>query len=262
MPDEFETLLTQQSDDNGLLAEAKQYILNLPSSKRVRPLFLFACGKLLNVPESKLINLACAVELIHTASLLHDDIVDKTNIRRLSPSVNMKFGNGIAVLAGDQLFSKAILLLSETDNAKDNLKAAAQTIYEMSNAAALEVNHNNSMLTNEKLLFIIDGKTGSLFSLCGKLAGLAASDYTAADELSTVGSLIGRMFQINDDIDDTEEDIKSRIQTIPLNFGLRIAKNEVEKSYSEVLKILNHYKGHKIYPEVLAIVQKITRKST
>src|SRR5680860_46177 len=107
-------------------------------------------------------------QLIHTASLLHDDIVDKASVRRLLPSVNIKFGDNIAVLAGDQLFSKAILLLSETDNAKDNLKAAAQTIFDMSNAAALESSHNGNKLTNEQLLSVIDGKTGSLFALCGR----------------------------------------------------------------------------------------------
>jgi len=260
MPDEFETLLTEKLDDD-VLAEAKQYILNLPTSKRVRPRFLFACGQLLDVPKSKLIDLSCAVELMHTASLLHDDIVDQASVRRSSPSVNAKFGDDIALLAGDQLFASAILLLSDTDNAKDNLKAAAQTIFDMSGAAALEASRDDTKLTHEQLLSVVDGKTGSLFALCGRLAGLAINDNIAADRLAAVGDLIGRTFQINDDVDDIQEDMNSKIQTIPINFGAQIAKNEAEKSYNEALNIIDCYKSHKAYSEVLAVIQKIARKS-
>jgi len=261
MPDEFETILTQELNSDGLLNEAKQYILNLSASKRVRPRFLFACGQLLEVPKSKLINLACAVELIHTASLLHDDIVDQTRVRRSSTSVNTKFGDGIALLAGDQLFSKAILILSDTDRAVDNLKAAAQTIYDMSNAAAFEVNQD-VRLTNKQLLSIVDGKTGSLFVLCGKLAGLASNNDIAADKFASIGNLLGRIFQINDDIDDIKEDTKNKIQTIPRNFGVKIATNEAERFYDEMINVLSDYKNHKFYSEILSIVQIITRKNT
>ena len=256
MLDKFEIILAKQLDGNDLLSEAKKHLFKSKNAKRVRPRFLFACGKLLNIPEPKLFKMACAVELIHTASLLHDDIVDNAMKRRKLPSVNAKFGNNMALLAGDQLLARALLLLADTPQSQKSVKAAAKTLLKMSDAVALEENlRNKKPGTNEQLLSIADGKTGALFALCGSLAGYTANDNIAAEKLSQVGNLLGRIFQINDDIDDLKEDKEDKTQTLPQIFGTKVTIDEIEKSHDKILKIIkNNFETNSKFIESLNIL--------
>ena len=260
MLDKFEIMLAQQLEGNELLSEAKKHLFKSKNAKRVRPRFLFACGKLLDIPESKLFSMACAVELIHTASLLHDDVVDNATKRRKLPSVNAKFGNNTALLAGDQLLARALLLLADSRQPQKSIKTAAETLLKMSDAVALEENlRGKKPATYEQILSITDGKTGALFALCGSLAGFAANDDTAAKKLSEVGNLLGRIFQINDDIDDLKEDKKDKTQTIPRLFEIQIAKNEINRSFDKLSDITDIYNKHKTFPEFTVIMQELTR---
>src|SRR6202012_3025184 len=102
----FNDLLMGQITSEGLIAKAERHLLDAPKAKRVRPRFLLACGTLLGISASDLQEVAAAVEIMHTATLLHYDIIDKANERRGLPSTNAQYGNPIALLAGDWLFSR------------------------------------------------------------------------------------------------------------------------------------------------------------
>lgn len=260
MLDKFEVMFAKQLNGNNLLSEAKQHLFKSKTAKRIRPRFLFACGQLLDIPESKLLKIACAVELIHTASLLHDDVVDDATKRRKLPSVNAKFGNNIALLTGDQFLAQALLLITDSPEPQKSVKAAAETLLKMSNAVALEENLRNKKTSNYKqLISIVDGKTGALFALCGSLAGFVANDDIAVSKLSTIGNLLGRIFQINDDIDDMKEDKKDKTQTIPQIFGVQTALDEIDQSFNKILKLLAIYKNHKAFPIFMATIKEIAR---
>ena len=259
MLDKFEIMLAKQLEGNDLLSEAKKHLFKSKNAKRVRPQFLFACGRLLDISESKLLKLACAVELIHTASLLHDDVVDNAMKRRKLPSANAKFGNNTALLAGDQLLARALLLLADSPKAQKSVKAAADTLLKMSDAVALEESlRNKKPGTYRQLLSIADGKTGALFALCGSLAGFAANDNIAAEKLSEIGNLLGRMFQINDDINDLKEDKKDKTQTLPLIFGTTVVIDRINKSYYKLLEITkDNYNSNS---EFIRTINKLIRK--
>jgi len=250
MLDNLNTMLSDQLNGSGLLIEAERHIIKSDEAKLIRPKFLFACGKLLNVPENKLTKLACAVELIHSASLLHDDIVDQAKTRRLLQSVNSKFGDSIAVLAGDQLLARALLIISDIENPQKSIKATAKALLVMSDAVSLEIYNKDQELINlEQLLSIIDGKTGELFSLCGKLVGFAADNDTVAERLGNIGILLGRIFQMKDDIKDINEDKYSGIKTLPIEFGTKITEKEIDKSYYNAHKLIKSFSNYENFSE-------------
>lgn len=261
MLDKFEVMIARQLSENNLLSDARHHLFNSKTAKHARPKFIFACGQLLGVPESKLLKIACAVELIHTASLLHDDVVDNATKRRGLPSVNAKFGNNTALLAGDQLLARALLILSDSPQSQKSIKAAAKTLLKMSNAVALEDSlRDKNPGTYEQILSIADGKTGALFALCGSLVGFAVDDNMAAKKLSNAGNLIGRIFQINDDIDDAIEDKKDSTQTIPQIFGISMAEDETNSSFSKMLKIIKFYENNKNFANFKEVIYKLTSK--
>lgn len=260
MLDDLNIMLSEQLNGCGPLIEAERHILRSNKAKLIRPRFLFACGNLLNIPESKLMKLACAVELIHSASLLHDDIVDQAKTRRSLQSVNSKFGNSTALLAGDQLLARALLLIADTKNPEKLIRAAAKTLLIMSDAASLEIStKNQKSIGYEQILSITDGKTGELFSLCGQLAGFAANDDMAAEKLGSIGKLIGRTFQIKDDIKDINEDKLCNIHTLPITFGVEVALEESNKSYNKALKLTESYDNNKNFPKFSEIIDEIAQ---
>lgn len=256
MLDDLNIMLSEQLNGSGVLIEAERHILKSNEAKLIRPRFLFACGKLLNVPENKLLKLACAVELIHNASLLHDDIVDQAKTRRSLQSVNSKFGDGTALLAGDQLLARALLLIADMENSEKSIKATAKTLLDMSDAASLEINNKDQKsISYEEILSITDGKTGELFSLCGQLAGFAANDDIAAERLGSIGMLLGRIFQIKDDIRDINEDSRCNINTLPIVFGTEITLKEANKAHDQALELAKTYDNNKAFPEFLELIE-------
>ncbi len=252
--------MAEQITGHGLLSKAERHLLGSSAAKRVRPRFLFACGRLLDLPETTLWDAACAVELTHTASLIHDDIVDRTLQRRTLLSVNVAFGYGGAVLAGDKLLTRALVLLTGTPRPADAVRVAAKAVAAMSDATAREVELRGSTSTTyDEVISVTDGKTGALFSLCGSLAGLAANNDAAIERLGSAGGLLGRVFQINDDIDDMEEDAKDGIPTLPQVVGIEEARNEANRSFNEALSVLEPYSHHQAYPSLITDVRKLAR---
>ena len=212
----------QPKPDDTLLLAARH--LCLKAGKRARPMLLKIFGDTLGVPESKLIDAAVAAELIHAASLLHDDVVDNGMFRRGKPTVNARWGNIVAVMSGDLLLSGALLKLSLFDPRIS--QAALATVSEMTRAAMDEVQaRGNLELGLDALKAIGEGKTGSLFGFCGKAAALVAGDEEAARRFDAFGRRIGVAFQMADDIRDisgTDEgkpqyaDLQSRTPNLPV----------------------------------------------
>ncbi len=259
MIDSFEVFLRQQIPEGERFSSVEKQLLQ-SGAKHVRPQFLLASGRLLGAPEERLVRLAAAVELIHTATLLHDDVVDKADERRGGPSVNAVHGNGIAVLGGDRLFARALVLLADDGSDGQAMKLACHTILGMTDAVALELElHTKSSIAQDDLLAVIYGKTGALFELSGMLAGVAANDPSAGQLLGRVGASIGRIFQLNDDIEDVEEDAENDILTLPQLVGVSATKEVIEKTRQDLLDTLQPFEASESYKEFLALIHKITR---
>jgi heptaprenyl diphosphate synthase len=200
---------------DGLLGAAAAHLVGAPAAKRARPRLLLAFAELAGArPSSKLVAAAAAVELIHTASLLHDDVVDEADERRGRPSANARYGNSAAVLAGDAILARALGLLAFDPRA---VAAAIDVVAAMSDAAVREVEVRGvadlPVLEHKK---ICDGKTAALFGLCGTLAGLLVDDLDAAARFCGAARALGLAFQIADDAGDVEDDLRERTPTHPI----------------------------------------------
>jgi heptaprenyl diphosphate synthase len=203
--------------------------LVLPGGKRARPLLVRIFGDTVGVSSDRLIDAAVAAELIHNASLLHDDVVDAGMFRRGKPTVNARWGNTVAVMSGDLMLAGALLRLARTNPVL--CEAALKVIAEMTRAAIAEVEARGNLdLTLEQLRAIAEGKTGSLFGFCGLAAATLADNPEAAARFDAFGRRIGIAFQMADDIRDvtgTDEgkpqyaDLASRTPNLPIVLALR-----------------------------------------
>jgi geranylgeranyl pyrophosphate synthase len=205
------------------LVQAARHLC-LGGGKRARPMLMKIFGDTLGVPDAKLVDAAVSAELIHAASLLHDDVVDNGMFRRGKPTVNTRWGNIVAVMSGDLLLSGALLALSRVDARLTS--SALATVQEMTRAAIDEVQaRGNLELTLPQLTKIGEGKTGSLFGWCGLAAATVAGNDEAARRFDAFGRRIGVAFQMADDIRDitgTDEgkpqyaDLSSRTLNLPV----------------------------------------------
>lgn len=239
MHSEFQQQLIQYITSTSTLGDAERHLLDTEKAKFVRPAFVFACGKVIGLTSDQLLNEASAVELMHTGTLLHDDIIDEATERRGKESVNAKYGSKLAILGGDALFAQSLALLLNTPQPEKAVSIAASTLTNITEAVAAEIDtYRSKKATKEQLLEIVDGKTGALFALCGHLVGLAGGNATAAEQFSRIGMLIGQVFQINDDIDDLEEDKRSNVLTIPLLLGEEAARSHVDALIADIRSIV------------------------
>ena len=200
----------------GILVEAVASLVGARSAKRVRPRLVIAFGDLagVNLDDSRLVDAACAVELIHSASLLHDDVVDEAGERRGIPTANARYGNHAAVLAGDHVLAGALRRLAFDARA---MHAAVDAVLAMSAAAVCEIEVRGRLDVDERLLTSVAvGKTGALFGLCGRLAGILAGDDALARTFEQVGVDLGLAFQLADDAADLADDFAARAPSIPL----------------------------------------------
>ncbi|MDI6786601.1 MAG: polyprenyl synthetase family protein [bacterium] len=171
------------------------------SGKKLRPLLVLISASINGKENSERDTcLAAAVELIHTATLIHDDVVDGAHMRRFKPTLNYELGNSISVISGDYLFSKAILLL--TDNAEKRvLKIMAQAISKVCEGEMIQQQKQfNDKMSQEEYLEIIEKKTASLISACCKSGiSLGSDNEIIIKALENYGLNIGMAFQIVDD---------------------------------------------------------------
>jgi geranylgeranyl pyrophosphate synthase len=203
---------------DGLLGAAAAHLTNASSAKRARPRLLMAFTRLAggSVEDERVVHAAVAVELLHTASLMHDDVIDEANERRTQPSTNARFGNSAAVLAGDVVLTRALALLAFDARAT---QAAIEAVTRMSAAAVREIEVRRQLdVTIADALAIAFGKTGALFGLCGRLAvvGNERAPPAVASALEAAGRAFGVAFQVADDISDLEQDVREGTPTAPL----------------------------------------------
>ncbi len=248
-----------------LLNRITHYIVNR-KGKQMRPMFVFLTAKLLNKGEvnERTYRGASVIELIHTATLVHDDVVDESNKRRGFFSINALWKNKIAVLVGDYLLSKG-LLLSIDHGDFDLLKIISVAVREMSEGELLQIEKARRLdITEEVYYDIIRQKTATLIAACCSLG--ACSVKPESDDVETFrkfGELCGMAFQIKDDLFDyggekigkpTGIDIKEQKMTLPLIYALN---NCTKKEKSWVINsVKNHNKDKKRVKEVITFVKE------
>lgn len=216
--------------ENQLLLDVYDFVRKT-SGKQMRPILTLLSAKLCGEINRGTIQCAKAVELLHTASLVHDDIVDDTLERRGNPSVNARWSNKIAVFAGDYLFSKSLNCAISTADLRI-LKSIADIGNELTDGELLQlVTTQLSKTTEEHYYQIIQKKTAQLFASCCEVGALSsnASD-DAISHLKNYGMYLGISFQIKDDIFDyfddiqigkpTGNDIRDGKVTLPLIYAL------------------------------------------
>lgn len=186
------------TDDTSLLAQLEQHI-TARMGKMLRPqLLLLAADTLGQADTPRTTLLAVAVEMLHNASLLHDDVIDHDDLRRGQPSANARFGNTAAVLAGDYLLAQVMTILHEV-NDRDAALLVNRTVTTMVQAELLQLQTTNSaslIPDSSTYLRIIDGKTASLFACACALGNPLYYNF---------GLHYGRLFQLRDDIADHED---------------------------------------------------------
>ncbi|MBU8894842.1 polyprenyl synthetase family protein [Corallococcus sp. H22C18031201] len=214
------------------LMEAARHLCLGSGSKRARPMLVRLFGAAVGVEAEKLVDVAVAAELIHSASLLHDDVVDAGMFRRGRPTVNARWGNIVAVMSGDLILSTGLQRLSELDSRLT--QSALSVVAEMTRAAIAEVEARGDLdLPMSRLRFIAEGKTGSLFGWCGNAAATLGMAPDAVARFDGFGRHLGVAFQIADDIRDIlgtdvgkprYADVHSRTPSMPIL--LAVAKDE------------------------------------
>ncbi len=239
-----------------LLNVIVHYILK-QRGKRIRPTLVFLSAKLVGDINESTFHAASLVELLHTATLVHDDVVDESNMRRGFPSINAIWGNKVAVLLGDFLLAQGLLLSLQHKEYKF-LHITSEAVRRMSEGELLEIQSSRSNNFDEETYFkIISDKTASLISACCELgAASAVDDEVVIEKLKKFGENLGIAFQLRDDLLDylgssnitgkpIGADIKDGKITLPLIYAL---KNSPGKESRYVMKIIkNEPRGKDIF---------------
>ena len=241
------------------------YIVNR-KGKQMRPMFVFLTAKMLNGGrvEERTYTGASIIELIHTASLVHDDVVDESYKRRGFFSINALWKNKIAVLVGDYLFSKGLLVAIDRGD-YDLLQIISNSVKSMSEGELLQIEKARLLDITEAVYYdIIRQKTATLIAACCSMG--AASIKPQSKEVAIFrkfGELCGMAFQIKDDLFDygttrigkpTGIDIKEQKMTLPLIYALNNSNGNKRKWLINSIK--NHNKNKKRVMEVIAYVKK------
>ena len=219
--------------------------------KQIRPILVLLCAKLFGEVPREAIDAAASLEMLHNASLIHDDVVDESQKRRGLPTINHLYDNRIAVLVGDYLLSKSVLL--STDNKDfDLLSVIARTIREMSEGELLQLEKARKLDITEDVYYeIIRQKTATLIAACCEVGVLSNNvDETTAKKMQEFGTYTGMAFQIKDDLFDYQTsniigkpvgiDIKEQKMTLPLIYTLKNASPENYKKYFATIKRYNN----------------------
>ena len=223
-----------------------KYILKR-KGKQIRPILVILFSKMFSTKgkvSEKTYRAANLVELIHSASLIHDDVVDDSNIRRKFLTINALWKNKISVLVGDFFLSKA-LLLSTQNKDYDLLDQVSNAVKEISEGELFQIQKSRSFkITEEEYITLITKKTASLFSCCC-LLGLISSGNEKTKNVENFGLYLGIIFQIKDDLFDyskkrigkpTKDDLKSQKITLPLIYSIKNASKADRRSMRSLLK--------------------------
>ncbi len=248
-----------------LLNRITHYIIKR-KGKQMRPMLIFLCSKLLSNGKvnDKVYRGASVIELIHTATLIHDDVVDESNKRRGFFSINAIWKNKIAVLVGDFLLSKGMLLCIDNKD-YDILDVISESVKQMSEGELLQIEKTKKLNIDEKTYFeIIEKKTASLISSCCKIAAISVTtNSNQIEKISKLGMYIGIAFQIKDDLFDYGKsrigkprgiDIKQKKLTLPLIYTLNNVEKKERKWIVNSLKKRN--KSRTLINQIISLVKE------
>ena len=247
-----------------LLDKIMHYIIKR-KGKQMRPLFVFLCAKMSNEVTDATYTAASLIELLHTATLVHDDVVDVSYQRRGFFSINALWKNKIAVLVGDYLLSRGLLVAIENEEFKV-LKIVANAVKEMSEGELLQMEKTRNLNFDESIYYdIIRQKTATLIAACCA-AGVVSSGGSdeLIEEARMFGNDVGMAFQLKDDLFDFGEgtkigkptgiDIKEKKMTLPMIYALNNAPKSDRKRMIRIIK--NHNDDSKKVNEVIEYVLK------
>lgn len=249
--------------DVALLDKITHYIIKR-KGKQMRPMFVFLTAKAIHGKvEEATYTAASLIELSHTASLVHDDVVDDANERRGVFSVNALWKNKIAVLVGDYLLAQGLLISVNTAQFQ-LLKIVSDAVKEMSEGELLQIEKARRLDITEAVYYdIIRKKTASLIaSCCAAGAASVSTDQELVERMKRFGELVGMAFQIKDDIFDygddesigkpTGNDIRERKMTLPLIYALNNSAPTIRKTLINTVK--NHNEEPKKVKEAIQLV--------
>ena len=247
--------------DVALLDKVTHYIVKR-KGKQMRPMFVFLSAKMLGQVNQSTFDAATLVELLHTATIVHDDVVDDAAERRGFFSVNALWKNKIAVLVGDYMLSR-ILLISIEKNNTELLGVISRAVREMSEGELLQIDKARKLDITEEVYFdVIKKKTASLISSCCEAGALSVGDIENRERMKMFGEYVGMAFQIKDDIFDygsstkigkpTGNDIRENKMTLPIIYALNHVEEDKKRTLMDILK--NHNDNSKKINEAIEIV--------
>jgi len=231
--------------DNPLLADVNEYIVEA-SGKKLRPILTLLSARLCGNINDSAYYAALAVELLHNASLIHDDVVDDTHERRGRSSINARWTNKVAVLSGDYMLSNSLICGTKTDNI-NILKSIARIGMELSDGELLQLTNMQKTEISEADYFkVIQKKTALLFATCAEVGAISAGvDSDKQQHLFCFGELLGLCFQIKDDIFDyysdieigkpTGNDLQDGKVTLPLIYALQNSTDEAKNNVVAII---------------------------
>ena len=258
--DSFEKKFRESvSSDIAVVDKIMHYIIKR-KGKQIRPIFVFLSAKLFGKISKSSYTAASLIELLHTATLIHDDVVDESNLRRGVFSINAVWKNKIAVLVGDFLLSKG-LLLSVKNKEYKMLEIMSSAVEQMSEGELLQMEKSRKLNISEDDYYkIIRKKTAALISACCESGAVASKQCdTVSEKMRLFGEYAGMAFQIKDDLFDYESninigkpkgiDIKDKKLTLPIIYSLnnvsynqkRSIINTIKRDYDNEEKIIELY---------------------
>lgn len=263
---EFIVLFNQSlSHDDGMLGQVLQHIRHR-SGKQMRPILMMLLAKNFGYVTDVTYHAAVALELLHTASLIHDDVVDESPERRNQASVNASYNNKVAVLVGDYVLSTALLHVSHT-HSETIVRLVAQLGQTLSDGEILQLsNICNAEISEDNYFEVIRRKTSALFETCCAVAALSAgAENHVVEAAKTFGQQLGMIFQIRDDIFDYGDgsdigkpvgnDMREGKLTLPVIYALKSTQNE------SMLALARKVKDGTITGDEIAALMQFTKAS-
>lgn len=258
----LERLLPPEQQHPQIIHKAMRYSV-FAGGKRVRPILVLASGESLSGDRDVLLHLGAAIEMVHTYSLIHDDLpaLDNDDLRRGLPTCHKVFGDAMAILAGDALMTRCFQILADLPEVPDSVRlgiireiaAATGTVNGMIGGQVVDLESEGKPIGPRDLQYIHDSKTGALLKTCVRCGALAAGARAAElSALTAFGGKIGLVFQIVDDILDVTsssemlgktagKDAKVKKATYPAFYGIEASRQKALRLVDSALEDLREF---------------------
>jgi len=263
--DLFENKFKDSLKSNVSLLDRIMHYIIKRKGKQMRPMFVFLTAKLFGKFEENTYRAAAMIELLHTATLVHDDVIDEADFRRGYFSINALWKNKIAVLVGDFLLSRGLLLAVKHEEF-ELLKIMSTAVQDMSEGELLQIEKARKLDITEKVYFdIIRKKTATLIAACcASGANSVGEDKNTVETMRLFGEKAGIAFQIKDDLFDytqstfigkpTGIDIREQKMTLPLIYTLNNVSKKEKNNIINIVK--NHHENDKKVAELIELVKE------